>query len=583
MTGRCIKWMALSLLFPVSGMGQSAFGQLGILTPPVSQMPRINGAKVFGARPGHPILWRLPVTGERPIKVSVRNLPAGVTFDAERRLLGGAVDTPGTYRIEFAAENAHGAASSTLKLVVGDKIALTPPMGWNSWNRFNFTVTEKDIRDAADAMVESGLADHGWSYINIDDFWQNNPYRFEGDDTLHGAERKPDGTINPNARFPDMAGLANYVHSRGLKIGLYSSPGPYTCGRCTGSWGHEWQDAKTYAEWGYDYLKYDWCTYNGRDCFKGVRNLWRYERVDHNGAGAGFDLLTQCFRLMGEALRAQNRDIVYSFNPLTYDSVSAWGENVGGNCWRTTEDLRDDFPQMVRILERQARLWPFARPGAWNDPDMLIVGTLGIAGFGSSGMTDAHKSSLTPNEQYTHISMWAALCAPLMIGCDMTELDDFTVSLLSNDEVIEVNQDELGAQAALVAKGPRAQVWAKPMSDGSLVFALFNTHETPTRITVDFDSIGLEGKWLVRDLWRQKDEGIFGGRYSATVPGHATHFVRFFPRESARLADGVTDIRMKSVYLLFEALRPVGKPGYNPTRSYPCERCDNVFRKDEAK
>ena len=540
-----------------------ASGQLGILTPRPGAAPRINGAKVFGVRPGSPILWRLPVTGERPMRFAAEGLPEGAVFDAASGILAGAVAAPGTYTVSFTAENAHGRAVRALKLVVGDKIALTPPLGWNSWNCFNHKVTGKDIRDAADAMVASGLADHGWSYINIDDFWQNNPYRFKDDETLQGAERLPDGTINPNKRFPDMKALADYVHSKGLKIGLYSSPGPYTCGMCTGSWGHEWQDAKTYADWGYDLLKYDLCTYNR----KRFRNM-----TDHKGVGTGLEIETLPYRLMGEALKAQKRDIVLSICNYGKANVATWGENVGGQMWRTGGDIKDSFKSMVKNLERQAGFWPFARPGAWNDPDMLIVGVLGIPSKGV-GMTEFHPCALTPNEQYTHISMWAILASPLLIGCDLTKLDDFTLSLLSNDEVIEVNQDELGAQAALVAKGPCAQVWAKPMADGSLAFALFNTAGDATRISIDFDSLGLEGKWLVRDLWRQKDDGIYGVRYSAEVPGHATHLVRLFPKDGARLAPGVSDIRMNAVYVQFEAVRPVDKPGYKAAKGYPCERC----------
>ena len=550
---------------PIAGANVPQTVQLGILTPPAGTAPRINGARVFGVRPGHPILWRLPVTGKRPMRLAAEGLPPGATFDSASGVLGGAVSKRGTYPIVFTAENGEGRATRVLKLVVGEKIALTPPMGWNSWNRFNFKVTQKDIKAAADAMVSSGLADHGWTYVNIDDFWQNNPYRFKDDPTLQGAERKPDGTINPNARFPDMKGLAGYIHAKGLKAGLYSSPGPYTCGMCTGSWGHEWQDARTWAEWGYDYVKYDHCTYGKKGFRKGM--------FSHKGVGAGLDGATLPYRLMGEALRAQKRDIVYSLCQYGMHNVSTWGANVGGNCWRTAGDIKDSFAKMIGNLDKQAGLWPYAGPGAWNDPDMLVVGILGIPSKGV-GMTEPHPCTLTRNEQYTHISMWSILCAPLLVGCDLAKLDDFTLALLTNDEVLETNQDELGAQAALVAKGPRAQVWAKPMHDGSLVFALFNAHEETTRICIDYDSLGLEGKWLVRDLWRQKDEGFFGIRYSAEVPGHATHLVRLFPKDDARLAEGVADIRMNSVYIQFEERRPVGKPGRKAPKSYPCERCD---------
>ena len=579
----CRALVGAAVIFCVAGSAYAQpTAQLGILTPPAGKAPRINGARVFGVRPGHPIIYRVPVTGARPMKISLTGLTRftglgdkehpvhpvkTLKFDGSTGILTGSIAEPGTYVLTFTAENREGCASREFKLVVGDKIALTPPMGWNSWNCFNFAVTEKNIREAADAMVSSGLADHGWSYVNIDDFWQNNPYRFKDDVTLQGAERKPDGTINPNARFPDMKGLADYIHAKGLKAGLYSSPGPYTCGMCTGSWGHEWQDAKTYADWGYDYLKYDLCTYNRKNFRKGM--------CSHKGvAGVSpLETATLPFRLMGEAIAAQKRDIVFSLCQYGRDNVCTWGENVGGQCWRTAGDFRDSFPQMEKIVRDQAPLWPYAHPGAWNDPDMLMVGPISIGGIGTVGMTETHGCTFTHNEQYTHVSMWAVLCAPLLIGCDLTKLDDFTLSLLTNDEVIEVNQDELGAQAALVAKGPRAQVWAKPMHDGSLVFALFNTAADATRITIDFDSLGIEGKWLVRDLWRQKDEGIYGIRYSTEVPGHATHLVRLFPKEEAHLADGVTDIRMNSIYIQFEKLRPVDKPGYKAAKSYPCERC----------
>ena len=511
--------------------------QLGILTPKAPASPRINGARIFGVRPGHPIVWRLPVTGERPLELSASNLPAGATFDSAKGILGGAVAKPGVYRITFTAKNAKGSASGVLKLVVGDKIALTPPMGWNSWNCFAHAVTGQNIKDTIDVFDKSGLADYGWSYVNIDDYWQNKPTA-KNDPTLQGPERESDGTIAVNKRFPSMKGLADYAHSKGLKIGLYSSPGPYTCGRCVGSWGHEWQDAKTYADWGYDYLKYDWCSYG-----KVV-------------VGDGHGKFILPYRLMGEALKAQSRDIVFSLCQYGMDNVSTWGETVDGNCWRTTGDITDTWGSMNGILHRQQWLWPYARPGAWNDPDMLVVGRLGWGRL--------RPTRLTPNEQYTHMSFWSILCSPLLIGCDLTQLDDFTMSLLTNAEVIETSQDELGAQAALVARTSRTEVWAKPMSDGSLVFALFNTYALPSTVTIDFASLGLEGSWRIRDLWRQQDVGIASGSYSAEVFSHATTLVRLFPQPGAGLRKGMRDIRDNAVYMMYAPVRPVDKPGYVP-------------------
>lgn len=480
--------------------------QLGILTPPMTDAPRINGARVFGVRPNHPILWRLAVSGKRPMTLSVAGLPDGAVFDETTGIVSGRVANAGTYVFTLSAKNAYGEAARELKLVVGDKIALTPPMGWNSWNVFAHTVTERNIREAIDALDESGLADHGWSFVNIDDFWQNNQFHLE-DDTLQGPARNADGSICPNKRFPDMKGLADYAHSKGFRIGIYSSPGPYTCGRCTGSWKHEWQDAKTYADWGFDYLKYDWCSY------------------DTVAVGEGHDRHELPYRLMGEALAAQDRDIVFSLCQYGEDDVSTWGATVAGNCWRTTGDIFDTWPSLMNIIDRQVTLWPYAGPGRWNDPDMLVVGQLGWGNI--------QPTRLTHNEQYTHVSMWAILAAPLLLGCDLTKLDDFTLSLLTNDEVIEVNQDELGAQAARMDKGPHAEIWAKPMSDRSIVLALYNTHRTATLITVDFAALGLDGKWLVRDLWRQRDLGVYTGHFAEELPGHATMLVRCWQREGA--------------------------------------------------
>ena len=502
--------------------------QLGILTPKPGPAPRINGAKVFGVRPGHEILWKLPVSGERPMALSAANLPKGARFDAKTGILSGAVAERGTYPIAFTAKNAKGEATSTLKLVVGDKIALTPPMGWNSWNVFANKVTEKDILDTVDVFAGTGLGEHGWSYVNIDDFWQNSVAKTD-DRTITGPLRQADGTIVVNSRFPSMKHLADYAHAKGFKIGLYSSPGPFTCGRCEGSWKHEWQDAKTYADWGYDYLKYDWCGYGTVAIGEG-NNKW-----------------TLPYRLMGEALRAQRRDIVFSLCQYGMGDVSTWGENVGGQCWRTTGDINDSWGSMYGILRKQRHLWPYARPGAWNDPDMLVVGRLGWGRL--------HPTRLKPNEQYTHISMWCVLCSPLLIGCDLTQLDDFTRSLLTNDEVLETNQDELGAQAALVAADPYKEVWAKPMSDGSYVFALVNVSKQVTKVTAEFGALGLEGKWRVRDLWRQQDLGVLEGAYATDVPPRATVLVRLFPQPGAKLREGLTDIRMNNVYFQFQEKR----------------------------
>ncbi|MGN0847368.1 MAG: NPCBM/NEW2 domain-containing protein [Kiritimatiellia bacterium] len=504
--------------------------QLGVLTPKTGAAPRVNGPARVGVRPGSPILYRVPVTGERPMKISVAGLPAGAHYDADRASVNGAVARPGEYPLVVTAENAKGKATRTVTLVVGDVIALTPPMGWNSWNVFGGGVTEEKVKAAADAMIASGLADHGWCYINIDDFWQNRPGE-QTDKTLMGAERNPDGTINPNARFPSMKGLADYIHAKGLRAGLYSSPGPLTCGGCTGSWMHEFQDAQTYAAWGYDYLKYDWCS---------------YERV---AIGGGLNRVRFPYLIMGKALREQNRDILFSLCQYGMGNVSLWGETTWGSCWRTTGDVFDNWGSIYGSIQQQAPLWPWSKPGAWNDPDMLCVGKMHWNGF--------KGSRLTPNEQYTHVSLWCLVGAPLMIGCDMTRLDEFTFNLLSNDEVLDVDQDALGRGAARIARDRMGEIWARPMADGSVAVGLLNAGFMTQDISFDLASAGLEGGWRVRDLWRQVDEGEARGVYTARVHGHATHLVRLWPARDGRLRKGMTDVRENAWRCEIEELRPV--------------------------
>ena len=404
------------------------------------------------------------------------------------------------------AANRHGSAQSTLRLEVGDTIALTPPMGWNSWNCFGPAVTQEIVEQQAQAMVDTGLIQYGWSYVNVDDYWQQKPG--SDDPTLGGPGRDADGRIVPNPRFPDMAGLGAHIHALGLKFGVYSSPGELTCGGCLGSFDHELADAQSYAEWGVDYLKYDLCSYN-------KKMLNGQHLPDHFRA----------YLPMHEALLAQDRDILYSLCQYGSAGVSAWGDMVGGDCWRTTGDIEDSWGSMSRIGFNQAGLERFAGPGAWNDPDMLVVGRVGWG-------PNLRPSRLTPDEQYTHISLWCLLNSPLLIGCDLTQLDDFTLNLLKNNEVIAVNQDPLGKQASRVKPTDDFQVFAKPMEDGSLAVGLFNTSLKPQHITVAWSDLGLSGKCRVRDLWRQKDLCEQTTSYSADVFPHGVCLIRVIPLDT---------------------------------------------------
>jgi len=521
--------------------------QLGILTPKASPSPRINAPSRYGARPGRPILFKLPVTGLEPIEVSAKGLPDGLSFDPATKILSGSIAKPGEYPVVFSARNtvAGRVEFKTVTFVIGEKLCLTPPMGYNSWNAFAGGVSEEKMRTAADKMIELGLDRHGYSYCNIDDFWQRNPENGKTDPTLAGPERHEDGSIWVNSRFPDMKALADYIHSKGLKAGLYSSPGPYTCGGCTGSWLHELQDAKSYAEWGYDYLKYDWCSYGAV------------------ATGEGREYHTRPYFLMGRFLRMQPRDIVFSLCQYGNENVPVWGEQAGGQLWRTTGDIFDTWASVYGGIRAQAKHWFYSRPGAWNDADMLVL-----------GRTVWSKGRLTPNECYTHMSMWCMLASPLMIGCDLSLMDDFTLSLLTNDEVLSIDQDELGAAAALVIDGAKSgyEVWARPLADGTMAFALMNIDDSEMTVSFIFKDLGMRGKWKVRDLWRQKDEGTFEGSYSVSVPGHATHLVKFTPEEGAGLKPCLKDIRDNAWRLPFDADR--AKAEKRTLLSGDCGACD---------
>jgi alpha-galactosidase len=475
-----------------------------ILTPPPPATPKINCARVVGARPNHPLLFTVAATGVRPMSFTAEGLPEGLTLNATTGSITGKVANPGKYAVKLHATNSLGAGSRDLRIEIGDKIALTPQMGWNSWNCFATAVSDEKVRAAADAMVNSGLIDHGWTYINIDDCWEvksNEP-------AAH--RRNADGSIKTNRKFPDMKALADYVHNKGLRIGIYSSPGTSTCGGYTASYKYEEQDARQYAAWGFDYLKYDWCSYGE------VAN--QIKRTPH--PPSELKILQDPYTLMRSALDKQDRDILFSFCQYGWGSVWTWGEQTGGNSWRTTGDIVDSWGSMSGIGFQQNGHEKYAGPGHWNDPDMLVVGKVG---WGPA----LHPTRLTPNEQYTHITLWSLLDAPLLIGCDMTQMDDFTHSLLTNDEVIAVNQDPLGRQAARVSQNDNnTEAWAKQLDDGSTAVGLFNRGEMPAVVTVNWSDLGLSGKHLVRDLWRQKDLGAFEEHYAVEVPRHGAAMIR---------------------------------------------------------
>ncbi|MGD1156506.1 MAG: glycoside hydrolase family 27 protein [Terriglobia bacterium] len=352
-------------------------------------------------------------------------------------------------------------------------LARTPPMGWNSWNHFACKVTEADVRSAADAIIANGMKAAGYIYVNIDDCWQ--------------GKRDEKGVLHPNEKFPDMKALADYVHGKGLKIGIYSSPGPKTCARYEGSFGHEEQDARMYADWGMDYLKFDYCSFKG----------------DVNAQIAAY-------MKMHAALVKTGRSIVFSLCQYGMDRVWSWGPTVGGNLWRTTEDITDEYRSMAFIGFGQSGLERFAGPGHWNDPDMLEIG----------------NGHMTQDEYLTHMSLWCILAAPLLAGNNLAKMTPETLEILTNPEVVAVDQDPAGIQGWRAAQEGPLEVWVKPLSDGSKAVGLFNRGESLMSATAHFRDIGVGEAASVRDLWAKRDLGVVRDHFIAEVPKHGVVLVK---------------------------------------------------------
>lgn len=493
-----------------------------ILTPKPPATPRINSAGVYGVRPGSPFLFRIAATGDRPMTFSAKKLPEGLKLDPETGIITGKINSKGTYEVELSAKNAKGSASKKLRIEAGDRIALTPTMGWNSWNCFGHEVSADKVKRAADALVKTGLVNHGWNYINIDDSWQFN--RDGKDSSFQGKMRDENGYILTNSKFPDMKNLGDYIHGNGLKMGIYSSPGPWTCGGCAGSYGYEKQDAESYAKWGVDYLKYDWCSYGG--VLDGLQDndAAKVPSLAFQGGGDP-EKGVRPFRLMGNLLKQQPRDIVYNLCQYGMGDVWKWGDEVHAQSWRTTNDITDTWASVKNIALAQEKAASYAKPGNWNDPDMLVVG---IVGWGNP-----HQSRLKPDEQYLHISLWSIFSAPLLIGCDLEKLDDFTLNLLTNDEVIAVNQDALGKQGVCLHTIGELRIYVKELEDGGKAVAFANFGREKVKLSYkDFKKLGVSGTQIVRDLWRQKniaDINTDKEILSLDIPAHGVVYYKFIP------------------------------------------------------
>lgn len=510
---------SFAVLFGVCLLSSVLAAEPVVLTPKPGPKPKINGPGVLGARPGSPIRYYVPVTGDRPMEYGVKNLPLGLTLDQKTGIISGSLSKAGEHEITLAARNAKGLATKPFKIVVGETIALTPPMGWNSWNCWGGKVSQEKVMSSARAMVEKGLRDHGWRFINIDDGWQ-------------GKRGGKSNAIQPNSKFPDMKQLGDDLHALGLSFGIYSSPWRGTYEGHIGSSAdqrggiYDWiksgdhnefyriskdpsqwddkrkgrwnfgvsfvdKDVRQWADWGVDYLKYDWYPND----------------VPHT-------------REMADALRRSGRDIIFSLSNNTRIE-DAPQLSALANLWRTTVDIVDNWQSMAGIGFDQGKWEKFEKPGHYNDPDMLVIGTVG---WGAP-----HPTGLTPDEQYTHISLWCLLSAPLLLGCDLAALDEFTIGLLTNDEVLALDQDPLCKPAVRIVDDDGKYVYRKELANGTIAVGLFNTTDASQEMSVSLETLALTGPQIVRDLWRQKDEGPVTDQYSAPVAPHGVKLIQFRP------------------------------------------------------
>jgi alpha-galactosidase len=463
-----------------------------IRTPVAPPMPKINGAGIFGVRPDHPFFYHIPATGDQPMEFSADNLPEGLTLDAHSGTITGTLSKTGDYLVTLHAKNALGVSGKKFKIVVGETIALTPAMGWNSWNHYAGRITQDIVLENAKAMVDSGLINHGWSYINIDDTWQ-------------GKRGGQFFGIQGNNKFPDIKGLCDQIHAMGLKFGIYSTPWQTSYAWFTGgssdSTNGQWKaskhiaqyhfatnDANQWAAWGVDYLKYDWYP------------IQLPETIE-----------------MADALRNSGRDILFS---LSNSMNITNGPTIGkiANSWRTTGDIKANWSSMSRQGFGQDKWRPYSSPGHWNDPDMLEIAT-----------AESRQPGLTPDEEYTHMTLWCMLCSPLLLANDLSHMDAFTLNLLENDEVIAVNQDSLGNQAVTVSHDGNARVYAKKLEDGSHAVGLFNTGTNSITVTVKWSDLAINGTHAVRDLWRQKDQGKFNNEFTLPVAAHSAELLKITP------------------------------------------------------
>lgn len=424
--------------------------------------PSINAPAVVGNYPSTPFLFYIPTSGQRLVEWEVKGLPKGLKLDKATGIISGNVSKKGDYPVVLTAKNTLGTDTQKMTIKIGGELLLTPPMGWNSWNTFGRHLNEKLLLETADAMIANGMRDLGYSYINIDDFWQL-------------PERGADGHMQiDKKKFPHgIKYVADYLHERGFKLGIYSDAAEKTCGGVCGSYNYEEVDAQDFASWGVDLLKYDYCH-------------------APDGQGVAIERYTK----MGKALRATGRSIVYSICEWGQREPWKWAKKAGGHYWRISGDIGDIWYRnseregglrgILNILEINAPLAQYAGPGAWNDPDMLV------AGIGGQSLTIAYESEGCSNEQYqSHFALWCMMASPLLCGNDVRQMADSTAAILLNKDLIAINQDPLGKQAVRPVRTDSYDIWVKPLANGSCAVACFN--RTRHAVTLEMNDKLVEG------------------------------------------------------------------------------------------
>lgn len=493
------------------------------LTPPIAEKPSINGAKVYGTHPNTNIIFRIAASGKKPLTYSAKGLPKGVVINAKTGILQGKIAKKGDYPLRITVKNAQGSDTDTITLKIGDTLCLTPPMGWNSWYSYSESISQKHVEKIAQLMEETGLTQHGWSYVNIDDCWQ-------------GVRGGKYNAIQPNNKFTDMKAMSDVLHKKGIKLGLYSSPwistyagyiggsspnkeGTYDSlalpadkrnhpTQFFGRWpglhnlkldhtGEFWffdKDAKQWAEWGVDYVKIDWKP----------NDIPTTERIFND-------------------LKNSGRSIALSLsNAAPYENME--GLSKFANVTRTTGDIHDSWGSIKGIGFGQEKWQQFIKPGHWCDPDMLQVGKLGKP---NNANLTFNPTRLSPDEQYTQLSLWALLSAPLLNSCDLSDLDDFTFGLLCNDDIIAVDQDPAANPAKKIFDKDGFQIWSKELSNGSLAVGFFNHNEDKKTLTVTPEQLGNANRTQLRDLWKRQNIGSLGKDFSIELNPHGASMILF--------------------------------------------------------